>query len=121
MSALLKHGHVVLTPFGDNQRYDLVVDVGGRFIRIQCKTARLIKGALQFSTCSSQSHRGRGKQGYKGQAELFGVYSPDLDKVYFIGVDGVGDHGAHLRVDEPRNGQDRHVRYARDFEFKGSL
>ena len=41
LAALLRARKIVLRPFGDNQRYDLVVDEDGTFVRIQCKTARL--------------------------------------------------------------------------------
>src|SRR5262249_30713483 len=39
LAEFLKAGFPVLLPFGDNQRYDMVVEVGGRFLRVQCKTA----------------------------------------------------------------------------------
>jgi hypothetical protein len=36
LAALVGAGLTVLVPWGDNARYDLVVDCAGRFIRIQC-------------------------------------------------------------------------------------
>jgi hypothetical protein len=39
MTALLGAGYNVLVPWGDNQRYDLVMEKAGRFHRVQCKTA----------------------------------------------------------------------------------
>ena len=116
LAALLRAGKVVLQPFGDNQRYDLVVDEDGRFIRVQCKTARWTgPGALTFDTCSSQSHRGKGKQDYRGQADVFGVYAPDLDEVYIVPVDDVGVTAATLRTENPKNGQTKKVRFASDY------
>ncbi|MBT5636233.1 MAG: hypothetical protein HOJ23_11670 [Gammaproteobacteria bacterium] len=115
LAALLRAGKVVLQPFGDNQRYDLVVDEDGKFIRVQCKTARLKNGALAFDTCSSQTHRGKGKQDYRGQADLFGVYSPDRDAVYLVPVEDVGVTQARLRLSKPRNGQSKGVRFAADY------
>jgi len=117
LAALLRAGKVVLSPFGDNQRYDLVVDEDGTFIRIQCKTGRVKDGALEFVTCSSQAHRGKGTQNYRGQADLFGVYSPDLDKVYLVPVGEVGTRQANLRLRPPRNGQVKNVRMAQDYEI----
>lgn len=72
--ALLRKGENVLTPFGDNQRYDLVVERAGTFVRVQCKTGRLKRGAIAFDTCSSYVHRGRGKRDYRGDADVFAVY-----------------------------------------------
>lgn len=119
LAALLRAGKVVLHPFGDNQRYDLVIDEDGKFIRVQCKTARLHekRSVLVFSTCSSQTHRGKGTQNYRGQIELFGVYSPDLDKVYFVPVGSVGLVEAKLRLTPATNGQTKGVRLASEFEF----
>ena len=124
LAALLRAGKVVLQPFGDNQRYDLVIDAGdGKFLRVQCKTARILReGILHFDTCSSQAHRGRGKQSYYGQADLFGVYSPDLDKVYLVPVDVCGKAAAQLRL-APRK-QDscrKEARMASDFELHSTL
>jgi hypothetical protein len=39
LAEFLRAGFPVLLPFGDNRRYDLVVEAGGRFLRVQCKTA----------------------------------------------------------------------------------
>ena len=48
----------MLIPFGDNQRYDLVVEREGNFVRVQCKTGRVRKeGQILFNTCSSYVHR----------------------------------------------------------------
>jgi len=45
LAELVKRGYRVLLPFGHNHRYDLVLDVEGRFVRVQCKTGRLSRGA----------------------------------------------------------------------------
>ena len=108
----------MLQPFGDNQRYDLVVEDGGKFLRIQCKTGRVTpKGSLDFATCSSQAHRGRGRQDYRGQIELFGVYSPELDKVYLVPVDAVPITHASLRLRPSGNNQTTGTRWAKDYEL----
>ncbi len=58
ISCLVLKEKVVLIPFGDNQRYDIVIeDDDGTFKRIQCKTGRLKNGAIKFPTCSSSYHR----------------------------------------------------------------
>lgn len=120
LAALLRAGLVVLQPFGDNQRYDLVVDVGAKFLRIQCKTARRVKqGVLMFDTCSSQNHRGKGRQSYVGQIEMFGVYSPDTDKVYIVPIEDVGTVAASLRLTPPKGNTCRgRYRMAADYELQ---
>ena len=114
--ALLRHGWPVLKPFGDSQRYDLVTERDGRFLRIQCKTGRLVDGAVSFPTCSSYLHRGLGTKHYRGQADLFAVYCPDNDRTYLVPVDAVGMRTCRLRVEASRNGQRDGVRPAADYE-----
>src|SRR5690349_15141913 len=42
-------GYIVLTPFGGNQRYDLVIEnAEGDLHRVQCKTARMRTTPLSF-------------------------------------------------------------------------
>jgi len=115
--ALLRHNWVVLKPFGDSQRYDLVTEREGRFLRLQCKTGRLIDGAVSFPTCSSYRHRGLGTKDYRGQADLFAVYCPDNEKTYVVPVEEVGIRTCRLRVETSKNGQREGVRPACDFEI----
>ncbi|MBA3364927.1 MAG: hypothetical protein H0U03_03960 [Actinobacteria bacterium] len=56
MLALQEAGFSVLVPFGENTRYDLVIDDGVRLARVQCKTGRLRQGAVRFAVCSTYGH-----------------------------------------------------------------
>lgn len=118
LAALLRAGKVVLQPFGDNQRYDLVVDEDGHFIRVQCKTGTLRKGVVMFKSCSTHYHRGQGFQNYRGQADVFGVYVPALDKTYIVPVEDVPEQRAHLRLEPPKNGQKKGIRLASQYELR---
>ena len=51
----MRRGLRVLRPLSTNQRYDLALDLGDRFLRVQCKTGRLRNGAVVFSTRSCRS------------------------------------------------------------------
>lgn len=120
LAALLRAGKVVLRPFGDNQRYDLVIDENGQFVRVQVKSALLKKGAVVFRTCSTHYHRGGKSRDYRGQADLFGVYCPIIDKVYLVLVDHVSTTEGALRIDLPKNGQKKGIRFASAYEVKFS-
>ncbi len=117
LAEFLKRGEIVLMPFGDNERYDIVLDRDGEFIRVQCKTARYIKGCVEFSTSSSQTHRGRGHQNYIGQADLFAAYCPALDKVYLVPVNAAPTSNMFLRVEPAKNNQTIGVRWASEYEM----
>ena len=115
---LVKRGHQVLLPFGVNQRYDLVLDCEGRFLKAQCKTGRLRNGVVQFSSQSVQSNtRGTRTRSYTGEVDLFIVYCPENERVYVIPADEVPSCGMYLRVDPPRNQQCKRVRWAKDYEL----
>lgn len=120
LAALLRAGYNPLLPaFTDNQRYDFVLDMGdGRFLRVQAKTGRLLEaeGIVVSPTSSSQAHRGRGRQDYRGQADYFAVYCPDLDRIYWVPVDDVGRRGCQLRVRPTANRQVKKVRLASSYE-----
>ena len=117
LAALVRTGHALLRPFGDNLRYDLAIDDGGKLIRVQCKTGKLKRGAVEFSASSSQCHRGRGRQNYRGQADVFGVYCPQLNKAYLIPVSDCGLTRCRLRIQPARNGQRTHIRDAKRYEI----
>lgn len=118
MAALLRSGKKVLMPFGDNSRYDLVVEERGLFTRVQCKTGKVDRGAVVFSVASSQYHRGGKRQDYRGQIDAFGVFCPDNEKVYIIPIDDLPlVREAKLRLTVPRNSQIKGIRWAAKYEI----
>lgn len=99
LKELLRLGLPVSVPWGDNQRYDLVVDVYGKLLRCQVKTASLRGGTLRFSCRSTYRVEGEIIQkDYHGDIELFLVYSPDLDNVYVVPVEDTGVANVWLRI-----------------------
>lgn len=116
LARFLQKGYVVLQPFGDNQRYDLVVDRGNGFERVQVKTGRLKQGCVVFEACSTYGHRGGKRKSYHGQIEMFAVYCPDNDKFYLVSVSEFNLSGK-LRIEPPKNKQKFGIRWAKDFEF----
>ena len=121
ITRFLQLGYVVLTPYGGNQRYDLVIeDADGQFWRVQCKTARIDEGGtvLKFSTSiSNVTGKNRQPRNYRGQCDYFAAYNERLNKVYLIPVDQVGTTGASLRLAPSKNNQDKNKLWARDYEL----
>ena len=123
LARLVQAGKQVLTPFVENVRYDLAIDEGDRFVRVQCKTGRLRKGVVIFAACSSTYHH-PANQGtrvyaynYRGEADVFGVYCPETDAVYLVPVDEVGLRRGSLRVEPTLNSQSKRIRWASGFEL----
>lgn len=122
MARLLEVGYSVLMPFGDNRRYDLVIeDADGCFWRIQCKTGWMDEGksVILFATASSYNHtmKNKGWKNYKGQCEYFAVYCPENKGMYLVPVDQVGTTQAVLRLAPTINKQEKNVRWAKDYEL----
>jgi hypothetical protein len=120
MLALYDAGYVVLLPFGENTRYDLVINDGVHFERVQCKTGRLRNGTVRFRASSSYAHHPNPKitsRDYLGEIDYFAVYCPETGGVYLIPVaDAQLRHKGSLRISPTRNGQKRRIRMAADYE-----
>jgi len=103
MAAFDLAGYIVSVPFGENTRYDLVVDDGGCLSRVQCKTGRLREGAVRFNTCSVYAHHPNPKvhsRHYRDEVDSFAVYCPENGAVYLIPISDLPSRRtASLRVD----------------------
>jgi hypothetical protein len=114
IAKLLLRGEVVLQPFGDNQRYDLVIDRNGTFVRVQCKTGRLVDGIIKFY--SSSNAGGYSKRSYYGEVEMFAVYCPENDRVYLVPIEDAASVVTTLRVDPPKDCRSSEsLRWAKDY------
>jgi hypothetical protein len=118
LAELVRRGYRVLIPFGTNQRYDLVLEIDGAFVRAQCKTGRLRRGCVLFNTESVRINtRGWLARSYLGEVEIFLIYCPETDRIYAVPVDEAPASSGSLRVAPTRNGQEDGIRWARDYEL----
>jgi hypothetical protein len=120
MVALQSAGYSILEPFGENTRFDLVVDDGHRLLKLQCKSGRLRRGTVEFNACSHYGHHRNPTQvrrSYAGEIDAFGVYCHDTGGVYVVPVDVCGNVHVSLRVQPPANNQAIGIKWAADFEL----
>jgi hypothetical protein len=117
LMALVHLGKAVLIPWGE-ERYDLVVDDGQRFVRIQCKTGILRNGCVVFKTCITDARRPLGDGGYVGQIDAFAVFCPQLKRAFLVPIEVLtSTNYGYLRVEPALNAQVRNIRWARDYEL----
>ena len=114
LAALMENGKTVLVPFGDGLRYDLLIDEGDRFVRVQCKTGKLKSGCVAFR---NYSVTGTGRRRYGVEVDAFGVYCPQTKKCYLVPVVECAAWGTKLRVEPAKNGQTKDIRDAGKFEI----
>jgi hypothetical protein len=121
IARFLQLGYTVLTPYGGNKRYDIMIeDDDGQVWRIQCKTAWTNEDdtVLTFNTANHNvTGKNRNWRHYRGQYDYFAVYYEKLNKVYLIPVDQVGTIKANLRLIPTKNKQEKYVRWAKDYEI----
>jgi prevent-host-death family protein len=118
-------GLSVLVPLTEHERYDMVLGIAGRFIRVQCKWASR-KGDVIYVRLKSSYHsptRGYVVSTYDGsEIDAVAVYCDDLDRCYLLPIDLVAGCGAiTLRVGETRNNQRAALNWAADYEFPGAV
>ena len=99
---LVEAGILVLVPWGDNARFDLVAVLGDTFLRVQCKTGRLRDGYVSFKTF------GRGRDGnvyryVEGEIDYYAVRCLETNAIYLVPFAEAGSSThPQLRVDLPK-------------------
>jgi hypothetical protein len=114
LAELLRQGYAVSLPFGDNQRYDLIIDDGRRLWKAQCKTGHLVNGCVSFQV-SSKNGFTKQRKAYHGQVDIFFVYCPETNTVYRIPPEITGKNERRLRVTSNRGGAVSRIKWAKDF------
>ncbi|HEY1978381.1 MAG TPA: group I intron-associated PD-(D/E)XK endonuclease [Candidatus Baltobacteraceae bacterium] len=110
--AFVTMGYQVSVPWGENNRYDLILERGNTLLRIQVKTGRLRMGSIWFNAYSSHAHRNGAQRSYRGDADYFGVYCPDVQRVFLVPVEDVTENQGCLRWERTKNSQSRKIRWA---------
>jgi hypothetical protein len=115
-TALTRAGMTVFVPFfAAHSRVDLVAHDGVRLRRVQCKSCTRRGDVLTFRT---SSNTGGVSKHYRGDIDDFGIYSPELDRVYLVPVELMPSARGCLRIGPPLNNQRKGVHFASDFEVR---
>jgi hypothetical protein len=121
-AAAVKLGIEVLRPQFEHGRYDLVFEIGSRFLRVQCKWARLERGgSVVYVQLAGSRHTPTGyvRTTYSAdEIDAVAVYCEELDQCYMLPIDLVaGRNALHLRLTPPRNGQRAALNWAADYRL----
>jgi len=119
MLAFIKTGYNVLTPYGDCERYDFVVDANNKFIKIQVKTSKSDDDGASFKFSCRSCNRKDGKIVHHQYTEEEIDYFATTfnNKVYLIPVEECGSD-KRLRLLPTKNGQVKGITWAKDYELE---
>ena len=118
IAALKQRGIPVSQPFGDNERYDLLVETPDqRILRVQVKTGWVRNGTIEFHGRSQHTNaQGNTYEKYEGDVDYFFVYTPERDSLHVIG-EWEFDSSMQLRIEEPEQTHQT-INWATEYEFE---
>ena len=122
--AALEVGYDVYRPMFEGGRYDLIVDTGGRLLRVQCKWAPLQRDVVVVRSYTARRNAdGLLRHPYvAGEFDVMGAYCAELDRCYLIPYEAIdGMVQISLRTRPTRNNQHLGVRLASHYEFGATL
>jgi hypothetical protein len=124
VAAAIKLGIPVCKPINEGLRYDLVFELAGKFIRVQCKWAGR-RGDVVVVPCLSRRRCADGlvsKPYTPEEIDAFAAYCPQTDRCYFLRLSSFpGCRGIQLRLAPARNNQQRGINWAGEYEFDATL
>jgi hypothetical protein len=110
---LIEDGWRVLNPVGENNRYDLVAEKKGRFIRIQVKYVTPKDGTLSVNCRSSNNWSVLHYS--PEEIDVIAAFDAKDKSIYYIPVSEINHSLFKLRINPTRNKQKAKVHLAKDF------
>lgn len=119
MLAFLKRGYKVSVPYGEDCRYDLVVDINNKLYRIQCKTSHALEdptAGFKFKTKSVVITTHGVKESQYSETEIDYFATVYEGQCYLIPVEECKNEKT-LRYRYPDNGQKKSISLAVDYQL----
>ncbi len=118
-------GLTVLMPMTEHERFDLVLGIAGKLMRVQCKWGSFDGDTIQVRLTSSYHSPTRGyvtRTYSPGEIDLVAVYCDATKKSYLVPIERVAGLGLFtLRLTPARNNQRAALNSAADYEFPGAV
>ena len=122
--AATKLGIDVYWPLGEGGRFDLILAIGGRLNRVQCKWAPRHRDVVLVRCYSTRRNRdGLLRRIYaRGEIDAYAAYCQELDRCFFLPYDEfVCQTQVYLRLSRTNNNQKLGINWAEDFDFAARL
>jgi PD-(D/E)XK endonuclease len=122
LAAYIQAGFLVSLPFGGGAAYDLVVDTGIRFIKVQVKTGKLEAGCILYN---ARRHRGSKHNTFsryrENEIDVFAVWCPSNQNLYVVPAEHPLSVAGRLRIVETQNFQQKKIKWAQDYTWENHL
>ena len=126
ITACYELGYNVSIPYGENSRYDFILDIDGKLLKIQVKTSRNKKSiknpkdAIVF-TCRSSNTNASGNTYHRYTKEQIDYFATYWDgKCYLVQVEECNIEKT-LWFSSPANSQKNMISMASDYELTKTL
>ncbi len=120
-----ERGLSVFAPMTEHERYDLIIGIKSKLLRVQCKWASCQGDVVCVRL---QSSRHSPTRGYivttydRTEIDAVAVYCGELEKCYLLPVELFSGQGTvHLRLTKAKNNQRAALNWAADYEFRGAI
>lgn len=113
-------GLAVYAPMTEHGRADLVLGIGGRLLRVQCKWANRKGDVVSINLATSRrSGDGHVRTTYTAdEIDAIGAYCDELQSCFLIPIEtAAGKSAMHLRLAPPRNGQRAALNWAEQYRL----
>ena len=126
MLAFMKLGYQVSIPFGEDSRYDFVVDINDKLYKIQCKTCSEIIDneevvAIRFKTVRQSGSRATNWTRTKYEANEIDYFATSYQgKCYLVPLNECSNEKT-LRIKLPKNNQTKGISFLKDYELSEVL
>lgn len=109
-------GYDISIPWGDNARYDFVLDVNHKLYKIQCKTSSLQEEGVYKFKCNSTYVNAQGNRTENYTAEEVDFFCTFIEgKCYLIPYSETSKREKVMRFVKPKNGQVKGITFAQDY------
>ena len=119
--AFMKMGYKVSFPYGEDCKYDMIVDTGRKLYRVQCKTASALpnpEDGFKFKTRSVVITTQGAKTSNYSDEEIDYFATVYEGKCYIISIEDCGNNEKTLRFRYPSNGQRKNISLAENYELR---
>ena len=119
LAKMVELGVPVCLPFGDNERYDMVIEHDGKLEKIQIKysSQQESEGSILFKTASSTNNTtNKHLSSYENDIDAFLFYNSINDEVYYMPIDIIQNRKTiTMRMQPAKNGQTKNCLFTADY------